>query len=116
MKFIKRILPVVLCGCMCLPMAACGDGSKDGSDTVNTSAARAAQLADNVFEKYIDQALYTLDRNDSDWELFVYDGYSHEYESGEGERAYGIIPPSTRWRTACTRCTRGRIRAKNISS
>ena len=84
MKFIKRVLPVVLCGCMCLPMAACGDGSKDGSDTMNTSAARAAQLADNVFEKYIDQALYTLDRNDSDWELFVYDGYSHEYESGEG--------------------------------
>ena len=44
MKFIKRVLPVVLCGCMCLPMAACGDGSKDGSDTVNTSAARACLL------------------------------------------------------------------------
>ena len=83
MKFIKRILPVVLCGCMCLPMAACGDGS-EGADAVNTSAARAAQLADNVFEKYIDQDLYTLDRDDADWELFVYDGYSHEYESGEG--------------------------------
>ena len=83
MKFIKRILPVVLCGCMCLPMAACGDGA-ESSDAVSTSAARAAQLADNVFEKYIDQDLYTLDRDDADWELFVYDGYSHEYESGEG--------------------------------
>lgn len=96
-------------------MAACGDGS-ESSDAVNTSAARAAQLADNVFEKYIDQDLYTLDRNDADWELFVYDGYSMNTRAGKAARAYGIIPPSTRWRTACTRCTRGRIRATNINS
>lgn len=83
-KFWKSFLSVALCGCMVLPLAACGGKGGGTADAVNTSAARAAQLADNVFDKYIDRELYDLDRNDEEWELNVFDGYSHEDESGDG--------------------------------
>ena len=84
-KFWKKVVGAFMCVCMVTPAAACGNGGEEGGQkAVNTSAARAAQLADNVFNKYIDRELYEMDRDDTAWELSVFDGYSHEAGTGDG--------------------------------
>ena len=84
-KFMKSVLGIFMCASIAFSASACGNkNTQTDANASNTSAARAAQLADNVFDKFIDREFYELDRDDAEWELSVFDGYDHANQLGDG--------------------------------
>lgn len=89
MTFKKRILSIALCGCFAFGAFGCADKKPDSTgngemQTYTQTQRRAMQLGDSVFDKYIDKDYFSLDRDDSEWQVYVYDGYDVKNKSPEG--------------------------------